>query len=651
MRKISKILLASSLCCATLVHSQNKYAVILGINDYYQQPGVKHTRSLRGSVNDALFVQGLLLNRFGFSKANIFTMFDSAVTRPAVLTLMHRVLAKAAPGDAVLFYYSGHGAWMSNPLQLDTVKRKMSQAMVMSNLYAPGLGCLLTDEDMKTVFNKFVDKKVITTALFDCCYSGSLPAGYVLDVDFWNPPPYELPNKAMPIIIPVAVAERKQPTGCLTDSRGNLMDSTDTDGDGVPDCKDWELFTAGGMPVDSAGVAMISNANSFASTPDSLAAPGSKAFNLKDALTVNYSPKAKRPADREGSAFLSLAASSDVEIAAEITDESGLRRGAFTKTLLSVYNDNPSTLSVDSLMKKITASIGKQKYGQTPTYRFEKSRLTGNLIGLPANGFADAVTTKCIAVNNGTITFDKGYFAGLSKGNVLANAAGNALQLSAVYADSATAKDVSGLVKKGQLFTVRKSYVASSPMIKLYIPEAPFTVESFAAFFKKKIAPLAAQEIYADYYHPPGFAETTLLLFNSADKPLELHRPGAGETNNKAATVVLLPLPSYIVSPLKKLVGQNQNIELVNRPDKADFVLYLNCANASEQEKAAYVFYFLSPIGAKPSYLFSGEKFSAPTLQLDKKGTETLCQSLYSLATGTIRYLNHEGWINEQKRK
>src|SRR5258705_12022315 len=213
----------------------NKYALVLGLNDYYIQPGVKHPSSLRGCVNDANSMKGLLINRFGFKPADIQMLYNENVTRKNVIDHMHEILQKCKPGDVFVFFYSGHGAWMSNQMnKYDSVKRGMSQSMVMSDLYSPNLDCLLTDEVLKAVFNEFVDKKIIVTSLFDCCYSGNLSMGYM--TDYWVP--FLRPTTKGILLNGVNyIPEKIKPRGCHYDNSGRLIDTMDADHDGVPDCR------------------------------------------------------------------------------------------------------------------------------------------------------------------------------------------------------------------------------------------------------------------------------------------------------------------------------------------------------------------------------------------------------------------------------
>lgn len=633
---------------------------MVGINDYYQQPGVKHPNSLHGCVNDALSVRELLTNRFGFAKDNIYTLFDSAATRTAVLSLMFGVLKRAAPGDAFVFFYSGHGVWMKNAFQLDSVKRKMSQAMAMSNLYAPDLGCLMTDEDLKTVFNQFVDKKVIATALLDCCYSGFLIAPPAVP-KYWWPRMITVPEKAIHLDEISYLSQRQKPKGCPVDSAGGSL--ADTDGDGVPDCRDWEPATPPGAPVDSLGVASAEDYIEHTTTDPrfagysldpATAATQKKAFNLEDELTVNYLPRAARPADREGSGFLSLAAARDYQKAAEITDETGMRHGAFTKALLAVYKNNPSALPVSALIDKIAAAFKQQQNGQTPTCLIEKSRLKGNLTGVGNQGLSDAITAACTAVNNGRAVLDKGLYAGITKGNVLKRLDGK----KTIVVDSATATesmatDSSGTVRRGEVFRLIDNYTASAPLLKFYIPEAPFTTDGFAAFLKNKIEPLIARTgFYADYYFPTQGLPQTLWIYTNATARTEQNSRPISKGRDVADTVILLPLPSYITSELKKKVAQNQNIKLVNNAAEADYVLYLNYTKARANKPSEFVFFYHPPLAKEPQPVFSASKFSAPTLALHQKGLQALCEELYGFTQKTLYDEMLGGhWLNGEKRR
>ncbi|RYG13923.1 MAG: caspase family protein, partial [Chitinophagaceae bacterium] len=130
--------------------AQNKYAVVIGINEYYEMPGVTGAHNLKGCVNDAISIRSLLLNRFGFDQSNITTLFNAQATQRNMTAALQNILQKGKKGDAVVFYFCGHGIYMSNPANLsDPLKKGYNQALCMSDLYAPNLECLVKDNTLK----------------------------------------------------------------------------------------------------------------------------------------------------------------------------------------------------------------------------------------------------------------------------------------------------------------------------------------------------------------------------------------------------------------------------------------------------------------------------------------------------------------------
>src|SRR5688572_1933806 len=245
MCKILKLILSLSFYLTPLyINAQEKYAVLVAVDNYYQSPGVKHHASLSGCVNDAKAIKGLLENRFGFDPLHIYTLYDVNATKRKVINQLRVVFQKCKPGDAVVFFFSGHGVWMTNEtLMGDPIKRGMSQAIVMNDLYSPGWDCLMRDETLKEIFNQFVDKKIIVTSILDCCYSANLMMhpGASKYWNGWLPP--RRTDKDIDISYIPYVPVTKDPTGCKYDSTGNLVDTTDSDGDHFPDCMDWEINT------------------------------------------------------------------------------------------------------------------------------------------------------------------------------------------------------------------------------------------------------------------------------------------------------------------------------------------------------------------------------------------------------------------------
>ncbi|WP_172623230.1 caspase family protein [Flavisolibacter ginsenosidimutans] len=643
--------------------------MIVGINDYYSKPGIKSEQSLQGCVNDARAIKKLLLNRFGFKEANVQTLYNAEATRSRVLNLMRQTLKSCKLGDAFVFYYSGHGAWMRNDYEVDSVKKKMSQAMVMSDLYAPGLDCLLTDEDAKKVLNEFVDKKVVVTDICDCCYSGNGRMAIFPGIEFWTPLLPLPAEKSLDLhdipYVPVSVVQK--PLGCAIDSLGYYVNETDTDGDGVPDCEDWEPNTPLGMPVDSLGATVPISADQYIDfarkdprfTDTTLyegktaLSADDRSFDLKAALRVNYRPTERRPSERTQSRYLYLAASTDREKASEITDETGTQHGAFTKALLTVYKENPAGLLVSALLTKITELIKQQKYSHTPTYHFDPGRLAGNLLGIGDSGFSNTVTATCTGVKGTVVTLDKGLDDGLGKGNVFTGAERDqVLRVTAVDSTSAVAILKSGSVKKGQTFRLTNKRIASAPLVKLYIPEMQMIPAQYDAFFQKKVRPFLSLNFgfgYADFHSSPAERATRVVVFDDAVKHHDAPAPSA---HTAPYTVVFLPVPSFVTTALKEKVKKHQNIELVNSIEKADFVLYLNYAKARPEKPGSFGFFYhpcLDHPGENVPPVFTKDVVETQRLQLSGSKQRDLLQKLYALTRRAIRYKSLV-WINDDPK-
>lgn len=677
MHKVSKLILTIFFYSVAIsLSAQNKYAVLVAVNDYYDGPGVKNPKSLQGCVNDANGIKELLINRFGFNPANISTLYNAKVTKKNFIDLMRTMLKKCKAGDALVFFYSGHGVWMDNDMNDgDSIKAGMSQAIVMSDLYAPSWDCLVRDETLKQIFNQFVDKKIIVTTILDCCYSANLmmmpdPQGY------WSPLPKPAATKTLFLRDLPFITVTEKPPGCAVDSSGKIMDTLDTDKDGVPDCKDWELHTPPLSATDSDGVNTESiTEEEFLALPDNYYDSASfvndssvnneqqnsmadtRSFNLRDNISMNIRATQARPSDRPNSGFLSLAGTSDRNKGLEITDESGLKHGAFTKALLTVYKKHGGDFPVSQLQDTLTDYMLQQKYYQSPTYYSEPGRLKGNLIGINTSGFLKTIKAVCISNKSGIVTIDKGTYAGIAKGNIFTgpNKAKYKIQISTVENETATAIDKSGgRMKKGDILELTDSYTESVPLVKIYIPSAPFTPVSFTNFFNKTVSKWVKQKSYRDYNFWSSDKASTLIFLDDSVRSYKIanssYLPG-GELN---LFYVFLPVPSYITGACKSILMKNQNIEIVDDKNKADYILYLNYTKERAGHKPGFVFFFHPSLTSaqhqEEPRIFSLDHTEVSSLTATGKPLQMLSQKIYELARLTIRYKT-TAWMNTYEKR
>jgi hypothetical protein len=637
--------------------AQNKFAVLLAVDDYYSAPGQKSSSSLQGCVNDAESIKRLLINRFGFDKKNISLLYNAAATKKNFFDEMKKTFQKCQPGDAVVFYYSGHGVWMSNGLlEDDSVKRGMSQAIVMNDLYAPGWDCLVSDESLKNIFNQFINNKIILTCLFDCCYSGNIPMAPP-PPNFWTILPAEgVTTKQIEIFQIPYSPKLKKPVGCPAAANAKVS-QIDADGDGVSDCRDWEINTMPGCHVDSLGVCNNPDVENFITSPvnqysaadfkkDSLTTrqqESERAFNLRDAVTVSWR-SSLRPSQRKNSRFLSISACSDVEKALEITDISEKKHGLFTTALLSVYKTNRSDISLQQLINKLRAVLTEQWYYILPYFHNDPVRLRGNLIGIGNDGFSDRIKTTVIANKTGVITIDKGLLDGITKGNIFKDAGPRSIYkitITNVSNETATAMDLSGSqVQPGDVLELTDHYTVSQPLCKIFIPSMSMTADSFQSVFKTKIAPFAK-------INPPGFDQQEVQV-RSWDAAKGVHNI-AVPFAYVDGSFCLLAMPSYIADNVRDRLSRDQNSEIVNDISKADLVVYFNYAGLDKNGKAEFEIFF-HPSVFHGGFFVPANKIKLASIRPTAKEIEFLSTQLSRDLVKLLRVSTNK-WLNTYRRQ
>ncbi len=84
---------------------RGKFALLVGIDRY---PNFKN--QLRSCANDARLMEEVLRGRYGFPEDGVTLLLDEAATRKAILDGLTALRMRARSGDAVVFFYSGHGS-------------------------------------------------------------------------------------------------------------------------------------------------------------------------------------------------------------------------------------------------------------------------------------------------------------------------------------------------------------------------------------------------------------------------------------------------------------------------------------------------------------------------------------------------------------
>lgn len=185
---ISKILISIFLLAIVLfdAHAENRYALLIGINKYIKpdastpagQLGRSSINDLNGCINDVDAISEVMKLRFGFSQQNMVSLLDEQATRKGILDAMQALKNKCVKGDVVFIFYSGHGSQYPNKASGEA--DKLDETIVPADgIY---IGKDIRDKELAALFQQFIDKGIILTAMIDACHSGSIARG--LDIEY-----------------------------------------------------------------------------------------------------------------------------------------------------------------------------------------------------------------------------------------------------------------------------------------------------------------------------------------------------------------------------------------------------------------------------------------------------------------------------------
>ncbi|GAB4093996.1 caspase family protein [Flaviaesturariibacter terrae] len=171
----------AALAIVSAAAAQEQRALVIGIDTYQPPDGVTPSndggridfQNLDGCKNDALSMKQLI-SLYGFSSDNTRELYDRNATRDAILAEMNRLLSASKKGDVAFIYYAGHGSQVRNTRNGEADQR--DESMVPSNTWEKGVSDI-RDKELATIFNKFIDKGVKLTVIYDCCHSGSMSRG------------------------------------------------------------------------------------------------------------------------------------------------------------------------------------------------------------------------------------------------------------------------------------------------------------------------------------------------------------------------------------------------------------------------------------------------------------------------------------------
>jgi metacaspase-1 len=135
------------------------YALLVGINDY------PYPNKLEGCVNDITDVKAELVGPLNFSGGKIATLHDAQATASNIKTALDDSISQLKDGDRFLFWYSGHGA------QLTEGDARTDVICPIDFTFTPATS--VTVDDFHRAFAK-IPKGVRAAWGSDSCHSGDL---------------------------------------------------------------------------------------------------------------------------------------------------------------------------------------------------------------------------------------------------------------------------------------------------------------------------------------------------------------------------------------------------------------------------------------------------------------------------------------------
>ena len=596
MKNLVYLLLFLQLFLFVTSYSQNKRALIIGINDYFYRDTIIRQilrdpkNSLKGCVNDAKSIKELIISRFGYKAGNISELYSEQATKKQILASLDKLLADSKPGDQAFLYYSGHGLQMPDNTGYNT-----DEAIAPCDVLYQKNGYILSLQ-LAAIYNKFVDKKATLTSIFDCCHSWGTKTVEIKKngITYYRKmaPTGEGPK------ISIFKGKEETPENFATLEIEPLADSVVTQGTDVRELNGWHVSILE-KNVEETYVPSAAEEKAIAAVKkDNGAAVSAK-------LLDGVIPMPGSPAVRVNSNFLFMSATNDDQKAQEKNDETGNKHGVFTKALLEVYKKYPVTMTALQAFDRIKEELKKRNYLQTPTLRCAPERKNKNLLSATPATIKSTLLTTCISsAENGTITLDKGLLSGLCAGNIvqdISNPAVKAEVLSLSGENNAIATVSNSATLVGHTFKVISWYTKSAPLLKVYLPKDNFPFSRLAQFVSGTLKSLLSSRTgYDGIGKCIPYEKTSIIskLYVTADKITfvdgNTHESSELKTltantlqsvNQNRAYFIYLPIPSEVSTALAALCSKDQNLQLVDDPAQADVSFYCAYTETIRKDK------------------------------------------------------------------
>jgi hypothetical protein len=172
-------------------------AVLVGIDEYERDD----VPSLRGCVNDVALVRSLLKQYFQVPNEDLRVVVNGRATKAAIMERIAWTIARAEPGDVIVFYFSGHGSQVRDR-NGDELTDGLDEIICPYDMDWDR-GTYILDDDLDALFAT-LPPDVLLEAFFDCCFWGAdarglepepRPVSLRRDVRY-IPPPFDIAARA-----------------------------------------------------------------------------------------------------------------------------------------------------------------------------------------------------------------------------------------------------------------------------------------------------------------------------------------------------------------------------------------------------------------------------------------------------------------------
>jgi hypothetical protein len=148
-----------------------RWALLIGIDRYCR---LGENAQLAGCANDVAAMAQVLVERFAFPPDHVVELVDEEATRSAILASLDALATKAAPGDAVVVHYSGHGSQAPSvdPNEADGCDETILPHDTGRDAGNPNLD--IHDKEIHAWLARITAVTRNVTLIFDSCHSGGV---------------------------------------------------------------------------------------------------------------------------------------------------------------------------------------------------------------------------------------------------------------------------------------------------------------------------------------------------------------------------------------------------------------------------------------------------------------------------------------------